>query len=179
MNKNKIVSKRIFLIAIIFVMLILIFRFIKQFNIQNASKNFLNNVLKEEGIDINDLKTVDDFGAALCLTLAIENDSNWKFLPLSDTFRKKYKNSKAIIPEKNKYERYLDGQYIDEHGNNILIIFATEYAKAFDFNDDNTITTEYHYKYIVNDLGQLDEIELIKKINTYAVTGESISELQK
>ena len=107
------------------------------------------------------------------LTLALSCHTNWDNLFLSEHFKEKYKNRRNILDDVNNIANVRSGlEY--ENGEYVVIIFAEKKHSIFDTDDSDDITTEYYFKYVLNDMGEIDDLILLNKQDVYTINGEPV-----
>ena len=136
-----------------------------------AKEERLNNLKVYYGI--NDLNDVDQSLIAGDICAALSKYTNWDNLFLSEHFKRKYKNRRNILEDVNNIANVHSG--LDyENGEYIVIIFAEKEHSIFDTDESDDITTEYYFKYVLNDAGEIDDLILLKKQDVYTINGEPI-----
>lgn len=122
---------------------------------------------------ITDLNDMDQSLIAGDICAALSKYTNWDNLFLSENFKKKYKNRRNILDDVNNIANIHSGlEY--ENGEYIVIIFAEKKHGLFDMDESDDITTEYHFRYILNDSGEIDDLILLKKQDVYTINGEPV-----
>lgn len=117
-----------------------------------------------------------DINVASEIASALGSKKIWQRLFLSDKFKEKYKNPKGIIPNIKDY-RWISGgnvPYEEFNKDNVIIIFADKKQPLFDFDDSQAIMTEFYFEYFMDENNDIDDIKLLKQVDTYASTGKPI-----
>ena len=114
-------------------------------------------------------------GIAHEVKLALSKYTNWDNLFLSENFKSKYKNRKNILDDVGSISNIYSGLDI-EYGDDVIIIFAERKGGAFDTDESDDITTKYHFRYVLNEAGEIDDLILIKKQDVYTINGEPVDE---
>ena len=131
----------------------------------------LNNL--EECLGIDDLTELPDSYIANDIEAALSKYSNWDNLFLSENFKKKYKNRKSILENAERIARVTSGiSYIS--GDPVVIIFAENKCSIFDTDESDNITTEYYFKYLLNEKGEIDDLLLLEKRDVYTINGKPV-----
>ena len=131
----------------------------------------LNNLKVNYGI--TDLNDVDQSLIAGDICAALSKYTNWDNLFLSEGFKKKYKNRRNVLEDVNNIANIHSG--LDyENGEYIVIIFADKKHGIFDTDESDDITTEYYFKYVRNEAGEIDDLILVKKQDVYTINGEPV-----
>ena len=63
-----------------------------------------------------------------------------------------------------------------EYGSDVVIIYAEKKSGIFDMDESDDITTEYYFRYVLNETGEIDDLILLKKRDTYTINGEPVDE---
>ena len=133
----------------------------------------LSNLKAEYGI--TDLNEIDPSLIAGDIDAALSNYTNWDNLFLSEHFKEKFKNRKNILDDADNIASISSG--LDaEYGNDVVIIFAEKKSGIFDMDESDDITTEYYFRYVLNEAGEIDDLILLKKRDTYTINGEPVDE---
>ncbi len=104
---------------------------------------------------------------------ALSKYTNWDNLFLSERFKEKYKNRKSFLDDVNSIANITSGlEY--ENGNYVVVIYAEKKHSIFDTDESDNITTEYYFRYVLNDAGEIDDLILIKKQDVYTIDGEPV-----
>ncbi len=64
----------------------------------------------------------------------------------------------------------------NENGDYVVIIFAEKKHRIFDIDESDDVTTQYRFKYVLNDAGEIDDLILLKKMDVYTINGEPVDE---
>lgn len=127
-----------------------------------------NNLIVSSGSD-----KMSESNIAHELTLALSRHTNWDNLFLSDNFKKKYKNRENILDDVPHISKVSSG--ITYQGDDtVVIIFAEKKHRLFDTDGSDDVTTEYYFKYILDDNDEIDDLILLKKQDVYTINGEPI-----
>ncbi|MBR0148136.1 MAG: hypothetical protein IJM23_02945 [Lachnospiraceae bacterium] len=133
----------------------------------------LNNLKKCYGI--TDLKEMDRSLIVGDIQAALSRYTNWDTLFLSEHFKTKYKNRKNILDDVNNIANIRSG-LTNENGDYVVIIFAEKKHRIFDIDESDDVTTQYRFKYVLNDAGEIDDLILLKKMDVYTINGEPVDE---
>ena len=131
----------------------------------------LNNLRKCYGI--SDLNELDRSLIAGDIQAALSEYTNWDNLFLSENFKTKYKNRKSILDDVSNIANIRSGLSY-ENGDYVVIIFAEKKHDFFDTDESDDITTEYRFKYVLNDAGEIDDLILLNKQDVYTIDGEPV-----
>ena len=101
---------------------------------------------------------------------ALSKYTNWDNLFLSENFKEKYKNRRNILEDVNRIGALSCG-VSQEYGDDVVLIFAEKKNSIFDRDESDDITTLYYFKYILDDIGEIDDIEIIDKYDVYTIDG--------
>ena len=55
-------------------------------------------------------------------------------------------------------------------------IESIKYIFVFDIDESDDVTTQYRFKYVLNDAGEIDDLILLKKMDVYTINGEPVDE---
>ena len=122
---------------------------------------------------ISDLTELDESDIASDIEAALSKYTNWDNLFLSEHFKKKYKNRKNILDDVSNIADISSGiTYWDREP--IVIIFAEKKTSLFDTDESDDVTTEYHFRYVLNKEGEIDDLILLKKQDVYTINGEPV-----
>ena len=122
---------------------------------------------------INDLNELDSSDIANDIHAALEKYTNWDNLFLSENFKKKYKNRRNILDDVDNISAIHSG--LDhEFGGDSIVILAEKKHGIFDTDESDNITTEYHFRYVLNKSGEIDDLVLLKKQDIYTMSGEPV-----
>ena len=168
---------RAFLFAVVIFLLGSIFFYVGNHLLNRYSvppkQDRLNNLKAEYGI--TDLKELDASLIAGDIDAALSKYTNWDNLFLSEHFKKKYKNRKNILDDTDNIANISSG-LDSEYGSDVVIIFAEKKRSIFDMDESDDITTEYYFRYVLNEAGEIDDLILLKKRDTYTMSGEPVDE---
>jgi hypothetical protein len=129
----------------------------------------LNNLLVYSGSEaINEDIIANDIKAAL------SKYTNWDNLFLSEHFKQKYKNRNNILDDVNDIIRVRRGRS-DKYGENVIVIFADRRGSFIDTDETDDITTNYYFRYILDDRGEVDDLILLEKEDVYTTTGTPVT----
>ena len=104
------------------------------------------------------------------ISLAFQKYTNWDNLFLSENFKKKYKNRKSFLDDVWSIEDVYSG--IDRiHGEKSIAIYAQRKSSIFDRDESDDITTEYCFRYVLDEAGEVDDLILIEKRDVYTIDG--------
>ena len=118
---------------------------------------------------------MSDSNIAHELTIALSRHTNWDNLFLSDNFKKKYKSRKNLLDDVRHISKVSSG--ITYQGDDtVIIIFVEKKHGLFDTDESDDITSEYYFKYILDDNGEIDDLILLKKRDVYTINGEPVDE---
>ncbi|MBO4373876.1 MAG: hypothetical protein J5829_02105 [Lachnospiraceae bacterium] len=127
----------------------------------------------EECLGIDDLTNLPDSYIANDIEAALSKYTNWDNLFLSENFKNKYKNRKNILENVERITRVTSGiSYIS--GEPVVIIFAENKRSIFDRDESDCKTTEYYFKYLLNEEGEIDDLILLEKRDVYTINGEPV-----
>lgn len=98
--------------------------------------------------------------------------TNWDNLFLSEHFKAKYKNRKNIIDEASRVSKIWCGSSTENEDE--VIVYAYKAKSLFSSNDSEDIATEYIFKYILDDNGEIDDLIRIDKFDVYVINGEPV-----
>ena len=100
----------------------------------------------------------------------------WKVerLPLSENFRKKYKNKFDITEHAGRFVRYGAGSVIENGEKLLMICYLKE--SLFDFDDSKGVRYYLYFKYKTTDDGLLDDVEFVRMEKCNPMTGRIIEE---
>ena len=108
------------------------------------------------------------------ITLALSRHTNWDNLFLSESFKRKYKSRKKLLDDVRHISKVSSG--ITHQGNDtVVIIFAEKKSGLFDADESDDVTTEYYFKYILDDNGEIDDLILLEKRDVYTINGEPVN----
>ena len=108
------------------------------------------------------------------ITLALSRHTNWDNLFLSENFKRKYKSRKKLLDDVRHISKVSSG--ITHQGNDtVVIIFAEKKSGLFDADESDDVTTEYYFKYILDDNGEIDDLVLLEKRDVYTINGEPVN----
>lgn len=162
--KNKIL-KIILAIIILLVSIFLINFFINKYSVPNKEER-INDMIIYKG---NSLLTGEDIANEISIML--NKYTNWDNLFISENFKKKFKNKKDIIENINEYSSFsVATDYFDE---NVVILYGNRKKPIFDNDESDDITTEFYFKYKINN-NEIDDLILIKQNETYTIDGSPI-----
>lgn len=131
------------------------------------------NLKSEYGI--TSLNELDPSLIAGDIDAALSNYTNWDNLFLSEHFKEKYKNRRNILDDADNITNISSG--LDyKYGDDVVIIFAEKKGSIFDTDESDDITTEYYFRYVLNEAGEIDDLILLKKRDTYTMSGEPVDE---
>ena len=167
MNK-KVVKNLIICFILIVLIVVLIIFILDSMKVKITKEERLANM----GITYDEL-TEDSYDVGNEIRLAVEHDDIWDRLFLSDKFKKKYKNSRGILPNKSDFS-WIDGATSYEEGKKRIVIIADKKEPLFDFDDSDAITTEFYFDYVLDKHNEIDDIILVETIDTDAMTGRPI-----
>ncbi len=131
----------------------------------------LNNLRNCYGI--TDLNELDRSLIAGDIQAALSKYTNWDNLFLSEHFKTKYKNRKNLLDDVNNIATIRSG-LTNENGDYIVIIFAEKKHRIFDTDESDDVTTQYRFKYVLNDAGEIDDLILLNKLDVYTINGEPV-----
>jgi hypothetical protein len=124
---------------------------------------------------ITDLTQLDAADISNDIDAALQRYTNWDNLFLSEHFKKKYKNRNNILDDVGSIANIHSG--LDyENGDYVVIIFADKKHSIFDTDESDDITTEYYFKYVLNDAGEIDDLILLRKQDVYTINGEPVDD---
>ena len=118
----------------------------------------------------SDELTEDVVSHEICIALA--KYTNWDNLFLSDNFKNKYKDRSNIIDDVREIEAV--NCYPDYSEENVVVVLVEKKHKIFDRDESDDITTEYHFRYTINDKNEIDDLELLEEFDTYTIDGERV-----
>ena len=100
----------------------------------------------------------------------------WKVerLPLSENFRKKYKNKFDITEHAGRFVRYGAGSVIENGEKLLMICYLKE--SLFDFDDSKGVRYYLYFKYKTTDDGLLDDVEFVRMEKRNPMSGRIIEE---
>ena len=125
---------------------------------------------KQNLIDLYGTDRLTDDRIGHEISLAFQKYTNWDNLFLSENFKKKYKNRKSFLDDVWSIEDVYSG--IDRiHGENSIAIYAQRKSSIFDTDESDDITTEYCFRYVLNDEGEVEDLILIEKRDVYTIDG--------
>ena len=127
---------------------------------------------------ITDLNELDPSLISGEIDAALSKYTNWDNLFLSEHFKEKYKSRKNILEDADNIANISSG-LDSEYGNDVVIIFAEKKSSIFDTDESDNITTEYYFRYVLNEAGEIDDLILLKKTDTYTLSGEPVDENEK
>ena len=133
----------------------------------------LNNL--RVGYGITELTQLDESDISSELQAALSKYTNWDNLFLSDNFKTKYKSRKDIL-EDVKHISAVRGGITYKYGSNAIVIYAEKKPGFFDTDKSDDITTEYYFRYILNDEGEIDDLILLEKRDVYTINGEPVND---
>ena len=134
---------------------------------------------KEERIENLILSTgtdkLSESGIANEISIALSRHTNWDNLFLSDNFKTKYKNRKNILDDTGHISNISSGLTWRD-GNPVVLIFARKKTSLFDNDESDDITTEYSFKYTLNENGEIDDLILLEKNDIYTMSGDHVEQ---
>ena len=98
--------------------------------------------------------------------------TNWDNLFLSNHFKEKYKNRKNVIDDVSRVSKLWCGGSTENEDE--VIVYAYKTKSIFDKDDSDDIATEYIFKYILDDNGEIDDLVRIDKFDIYVINGEPV-----
>ncbi len=131
-------------------------------------KERLQNLKIYSGVD----KPNDDIIAS-DIEVALYEDTNWDNLFLSENFKKKYKDRNEILDDVENIVNISSGTAY-EYGDNAVVIYAEKKSDINDTDESDDITTEYYFRYILDEAGEVDDLILLKKQDIYTINGEIV-----
>lgn len=171
---KKLYSNKIFMAIAVLFFIIILFTilgnwFMNKYSIPNKEER-LNNLKIYSGI--SDLNELSDSELCAEVKAALDVYTNWDNLFLSDNFKKKYKNKTAFL-ENVRNIKYVWDAIDDEYGDNGVAIYAERRHGMFESKMDE-ITTVYHFQYVLNEAGEIDDLILKSKGDIYTFNGEPV-----
>lgn len=156
MNKIRIIIASIIGVFIIIVVILVI-------DIKNSVNNsdIQNNIVQDVG-NIKKLNMDNDY--AQIITNVAKRDLDWSNLPLSNRFRKKYKNKYGILGKKDNYTDLYGTTIGSDNNNQIVILYVSHNYKQ----------EQYYIHYTLNDQNELDDVEIIDKKLLYDEEGNEV-----
>lgn len=164
-------KKNFLIYGLLIVVIVIMFLYLFNFNPDDKiTKEERIYNMKLYGTEFNESNVASEIASA------IENKKIWHRLFLSDKFKEKYKNPKGIIPNIKDYCWISGGNvpYEEFNKDNVIIIFADKKEPLFDFDDSDAIMTEFYFEYYMDENNDIDDIKLIKQVDTYAATGKPV-----
>lgn len=131
-------------------------------------KERIKNLVLSTGTD-----KMSESGIANELLIALSKHTNWDNLFLSDNFKKKYRSRKNILDDTGSISNISSGLAWRD-GDPVVIIYAQKRTHLFDTDESDNITTEYFFKYVLNDDGEIDDLILLEKRDIYTMSGETV-----
>lgn len=126
----------------------------------------LQNMMENYGVSTMDQSlVVNEIDAAL------QKYSNWDNLFLSNDFKKKFKNRGGIIDD-IRHVASISSGINAEYEEDVVVIYAEIKSGLFDNDDSDDITTEYHFRYVLDENGEIDDLVLLSKQDIYTINGE-------
>ena len=168
LKKMMIIIAALFLVS--FIAMILINYLLNRYSIPSKEER-LHNLRVYYGI--TDLTQLDASAISNDIKAALSKYTNWDNLFLSEHFKEKYKNRKNIIDDVNNIRDIRSGLTL-EYGDDVVIIFAEKKSDIFDTDESDDITTEYYFRYVLNEAGEIDDLILLKKQDVYTINGEPV-----
>ncbi len=171
MNKT---IKRIMIIALVTTIVIILILFVGNMVICKMSvppkSERLYNMMAYSGKEKMDQSEVAD---ELCI--ALSKYTNWDNLFLSNNFKTKFKNRKSIIDDARNISTICSWPEYDL-GDDVVLVRAEKNSGLFDTDESDDITTEYYFKYILDDAGEIDDLILLEKRDVYTMSGDPVTE---
>ena len=103
---------------------------------------------------------------------ALRPFANWNHLFLSENFKSKFRNRGSIIENPWNIEKVWC--FRDSKNRDVIVINA-EHRKSIFQDETEAITTEYQYRYLLDQNGEIDDLILISKQDIYTFNGELVS----
>ena len=122
-----------------------------------AKEERLNNLISSSGT--NKLSK-SDIAREICI--ALSKYTNWDNLFLSEHFKENYNDRNSILEDVDNISDVSSGIPL-EYGDDVIVIYAEKKTGFFDSDESDNITTEYYFKYILNETGEIDDLILLKK----------------
>ena len=144
---------------------------------QKSMKVFYEKYISGNISDLKILNKDDRDGAGMTLLLAIEGDCNWDTLKLSDNFKKKFKNGKNIISNRDEYESFSSGHDADFRfsGDYTIWLCGDKYDNIFNtLKYGDAVSTEFYFEYKVDENNLLDDVKLIRKKDVFSINAERV-----
>lgn len=180
MSKKRITT--IILIIVVCVVLIILFSIKKYQKYKGSSKRYVEDIMKTSVENINIYSENDHTSAGLVLRLAIEGDCNWDTLKLSDNFKKKFKNGKNIISNRDEYQSFSSGYDADFRfsGDQTIWLCGDKYDNVFNtLKYGDAVSTEFYFEYKVDENNLLDDVKLIRKKDVFSINAERVDGKQE
>ncbi len=165
----------IIFISIVLLSIILIVAFVRNIFLNGYStlskEERVRNMISGYGSD-----KMNESAEAREIQACLSKYSNWDNLFLSENFKMKYKNRKYFLSDVNNISRISNG--IDrKYGKNAVIIYAEKKSGIFDMDESDDITTVYHFRYVMDNAGEIDDLILLEKYDVYTLNGERVDEI--
>ena len=173
MSKNRIKKISVIILAALLVAVIamvLINHILSKYSVPSKEERIYNLRVYS---GITDLTQLDSSYISHDINIALSKYTNWDNLFLSEHFKEKYKNRKNILDDVDNIANIRSGLYY-EYGDDVVIISAEKKHGLFDTDESDDITTEYYFKYVLNEAGEIDDLILLKKQDVYTINGEPV-----
>lgn len=146
-----------FIIILLLVIFILIIKSIKNTIFNDTLRKETENIIQEKKLNMD-----DDYVDIIRTTA--EKNADWSNLPLSKSFRKKYKQKSGILnDDKITYLSVRSGN-VNNKEDQIVVLIVDHGAK----NED------YYIHYTLNDQNELDDVEIVDKKLLYDEEGNEV-----
>ena len=128
---------------------------------------------EEHKFDVNRIPARETYDYSSTLRCFFEK-WNIDILPLSENFRKKYKNKFDITEHAGRFVSYGAGSVVENGEKLILISYDTQ--SLLDFDDSESVQHDLYFRYKTTDDGLLDDVEFVRMEKRNPMTGRIIEE---
>ena len=128
---------------------------------------------EEHKFDVNRIPARETYDYSSTLRCFFEK-WNIDILPLSENFRKKYKNKFDITEYAGKFVGYGSGSVVENGEELIIIDYLRE--SLFDFDDSKGVRYYLYFRYKTTDDGLLDDVEFVRMEKRNPMSGRIIEE---
>ena len=139
----------------------------------SSSYMLLKGHHEEHKFDVNRIPARETYDYSSTLRCFFEK-WNIDILPLSENFRKKYKNKFDITEHAGRFVGYDAGSIIENGEKLLMICYLKE--SLFDFDDSKGVRYYLYFKYKTTDDGLLDDVEFVRMEKRNPMTGRIIEE---
>ena len=168
---------KIAIVAIIIFFIIVALLLVRRNRIENFKLTYTGKVIDFINNSTKKFETLNDFDLSDTIMVIFYDMKLCKKLPVSENFKRKYSTNRTIINDFNLYDNVVSVWEDDEYKNldnsnesNVIVVSADKKKK---YNGED-ISTEFYFRYKINDKNELDDLEFLEKYDVFSMSGEKV-----